>query len=73
MALLSATVPRDQIDEICQRESDFLAIAVDLVADQFTLLGGGVRNRFEAAVGKALDKETDRILSLIARGTSSPQ
>jgi hypothetical protein len=73
MALLSATLPRDLVDETCQRESEFLGLAVSLTADEFALPGGSARSRFEAAVGKALDKETDRILSLIAKGTASPQ
>ncbi len=73
MALLSATVPRDQVDETCQRESECLGIVVSLAAEEFALRLGWARSRFEAAVGKALDQETDRILSLIARGTQSPQ
>lgn len=72
MALLSATVPQDQVDETYERESEFLGVAVSLAADEFAL-PGGLRNRFEAAVGKALHEETDRILALITRGSLSPQ
>jgi hypothetical protein len=72
MALLSATVPGDQVDETYRRESEFLDVAVSLAADEFAL-PGGTRNRFKAAVGRALDEETDRILALITRGSLSPQ
>lgn len=73
MALLSATVPQDQVEEAHKRESEFLGIAVSLAADEFSLQPSRTRRRFEAAVGKALNEETDRILALIARGTPSPQ
>ncbi|MGJ0506515.1 MAG: hypothetical protein ACR652_05130 [Methylocystis sp.] len=73
MALLSATVHHDQVDEACLRENEFLGIAVSLAAEGFALRHGGTRGRFESAVGEALDEETDRILSLITRGPSSPQ
>ncbi|GLI92390.1 hypothetical protein LMG27198_13820 [Methylocystis echinoides] len=72
MALLSATVPQDQVDDTYQRESEFLGVAVSIAADEFALPGGH-RSRFEAAVGKALHEETDRILALITRGSLSPQ
>lgn len=71
MALLSATVPYDRVDETFARETEFLGIAINFAADEFAL--GDTRSRFEAAVSKALDEETDRISSLIARGTPSPQ
>ncbi len=73
MALLSATVPADQVDETYHRESEFLEIAVSVAADEFALTRSSVRKRFEAAVGKALDNETDRILSLLAKGSAFPQ
>ncbi len=73
MALLSVTVPYDQVDEACYREAEFLDMAVDVTAEGLALAGGRSRIFFEAAVSKALNEETDRILVLIARGSPSPQ
>jgi hypothetical protein len=73
MALLSATVPFDQVDEACYRESEFLDMAVDITAENLALAPGRSRSRFVASVCKSLNEETDRILSLIARGSPSPQ
>ncbi len=73
MALLSATVPYDQVDETCYRETEFLGIAVSVAADGLAIKSGRIRSRFEAAVSRALNEETNRILSLIAPGSRSPQ
>lgn len=73
MALQSATVPADQVDESYYRESEFLGMAVGLAAENLDLACDGARGRFEASVFRALDAETDRILALIARGTPSLQ
>lgn len=73
MALLSSTIPYDQVVEECDRESRSLDVAVTLAARELVLQRGFVRSHFEAAVSKALNEETDRILSLIARGSPSPQ
>ncbi len=73
MALLSATVPYDQVDDACYREAEFLDMAVDVTAEGLALARGRSRSRFEAAVSKSLNEETDRILTLIARGSTSPQ
>lgn len=73
MALLSVTVPYDQVDEAYYREAEFLDMAVDVTAEDLALAGGQIRSYFEAAVNKSLNEETDRILVLIARGSPSPQ
>lgn len=73
MALQSATVPYGQVGEECDRQSEFLGMAVDLAAEGLALRSGLLRSRFEAAVSEALHEETDRILSLIARGSPSWQ
>jgi hypothetical protein len=73
MALQSATVPADQVDESYYRESEFLGMAVNMAADNLALGCDQTRNRFEATVQQALDAETDRILALIAKGTRSLQ
>jgi hypothetical protein len=73
MALLSATVPYDEVDDACYREAEFLDMAVDVTAEGLALARGRSRSRFEAAVNKSLNEETDRILTLIARGSTSPQ
>jgi hypothetical protein len=73
MALLSATIPYEQVSDTCFRETEFLGMAISVAAEGLALKGGRIRNRFEAAVGKALDEETDRILSLIAPGSPSLQ
>lgn len=73
MALLSATIPFNQVDETCYRETEFLGMAVSVAADGLAIKSRQNRSRFEAAVSKALDEETDRILSLIAPGSQSLQ
>lgn len=73
MALQSATVPADQVDESYYRETEFLGMAVGLAAENLELGCDRTRGRFEATVRAALDAETDRILALIARGTPSLQ
>lgn len=73
MALQSATVPPDQIDEFYYRETEFLGMAVGLAAEGLDLDSERTRGRFEATVQEALDVETDRILALIAKGTPSLQ
>lgn len=73
MALLSATIPYNQIDENCYRETEVLGMAVSVAADGLAIESRRTRSRFEAAVGKALDEETNRILSLIAPGSRSLQ
>jgi hypothetical protein len=73
MALLSATVPFDQVEDNCYRETEFLGMAVGIAAEHLALQDFRTRNRFEAAVSKALDQETDRILSLIAPGSLARQ
>ncbi len=72
MALLSATVPYNQVDETCYREAEFLGMAVSVAADGLAISKQN-RSHFEAAVSKALNEETDRILSLIAPGSRSLQ
>jgi hypothetical protein len=73
MALQSATVPADQVDETYYRETEFLGMAVDLAASHLSLACDRRRSRFEAVVRKTLDLETDRILAQIAKGPRSPQ
>ncbi len=72
MALMSATVPFDQVEEAYYRESEFLDIAIDLTADDLALARPS-RKHFQAAVSKSLNEETDRILLRIARGSPSAQ
>lgn len=73
MALMSATIPYAEVTDAFYRESEFLEMAVDATAEDLALAGSRSRSRFEAAVSKSLDEETDRILALIARGSLSPQ
>jgi hypothetical protein len=73
MALQSATVPAEQVDETFFRETEFLSMAVNIAADDLSLPSDRSRSRFEAAVQKTLDLETDRILALIAKGPRSLQ
>lgn len=73
MALQSATVSPDQVEESYYRETEFLGMAVGLAAEGLDLACDRTRGRFEATVRKALDVETDRILALIAKGSASLQ
>lgn len=73
MALLSATIPYREVEQTCYREAESLDMAVDVAAEVLALAGGQSRTRFEAAVSKSLNEETDRILTLIAPGSPSSQ
>jgi hypothetical protein len=71
MALQSATIPTEQIDETYYREVENLAKAIELAAGAFAIHYDHTRSDFEAVVSDALETETDRILSLIVKGSIS--
>jgi hypothetical protein len=71
MALQRATTPPDQVDEANVRETEILATAVSIAADDFAIEREASRRRFEGVVSQALDLETGRIRALLARGSAS--
>lgn len=71
MALQSATVPADKVDESYSRESEFLGMTVSLAANDLAIASAQGRDRFEARVVETFNYETDRILALIAKGSRS--
>lgn len=71
MALQRATTPPDQADEANVRETEILATAVSIAADDFAIEREASRRRFEGVVSHALDMEMGRIRTLLAKGSPS--